>query len=137
MDAAGGMQCLTGRGDPRLLNRAELLVRVDELLTAEALHIAMMELQAARIECMEEALHRIAAPASPAQKCAHPHCGTPAPLAVNDWRTALGDPETLEGAELAYRELMRTAHPDAGGSNAAAAALNAAIAAARKEMRRG
>lgn len=34
--------------------------------------------------------------------------------------------------EATYRELIRAAHPDAGGSQAAAAALNASIAEARR-----
>jgi hypothetical protein len=58
----------------------------------------------------------------------------PAPMVVDDWRGALGNPRTLAEAEAAYRERIRTAHPDAGGSHAQAAALNAAIARARAEL---
>jgi hypothetical protein len=60
----------------------------------------------------------------------------PAPLVVDDWRAELGDPKTLAEAESAYRERMKQAHPDIpGGSNAKAAALSAAIARAREELR--
>jgi hypothetical protein len=60
----------------------------------------------------------------------------PAPLVVDDWRAALGDPKTLAEAESAFRERMKQVHPDTpGGSNAKAAALNAAIARAREELR--
>lgn len=51
-----------------------------------------------------------------------------------DWRAVLGFPPTLAQAEATYRLLMRAAHPDAGGSHGQAAALNAAIAAARREF---
>lgn len=61
----------------------------------------------------------------------------PAPMVVDDWRAALGNPDTLAEAEAAYRERMRQAHPDAGGSAAAAATLNAAIKRAREELRDG
>lgn len=61
----------------------------------------------------------------------------PAPIVPDDWRSALGNPRTLAEAEAAYREQIRSAHPDAGGSHAKAAALNAAIARAREEMRDG
>ena len=54
--------------------------------------------------------------------------------APNDWRAALGNPKTLEQAEAAWRDAMRTAHPDRGGDATKAAALNAAIAQARKEL---
>lgn len=59
----------------------------------------------------------------------------PAPIVTADWRTPLGNPATLAHAEAVYREKMRTAHPDNGGSHAAAAALNAAIEIARRELR--
>lgn len=55
----------------------------------------------------------------------------------NDWRSALGNPATLADAEAAWRERMRRVHPDAGGTTAEAAALNAAIAEARKVLRDG
>lgn len=53
---------------------------------------------------------------------------------TNDWRALLGEPPTLAAAEAAYRERMKAAHPDIGGSHAQAAALNAAIAEARKVL---
>ena len=59
----------------------------------------------------------------------------PAPIVPEDWRAALGNPATLAAAEAAYRELMKRAHPDAGGSHAQAAALNAAIQQARQVLR--
>lgn len=62
------------------------------------------------------------------------YAALPAPLAPGDWRALLRNPTTLAAAEATYRELMRAAHPDAGGSHAAAAALNAAIAEARKHF---
>jgi hypothetical protein len=52
----------------------------------------------------------------------------------DDWRALLGNPRTREEAEAAFRERMRQAHPDAGGSQDAAAALNLAIERARKEL---
>jgi hypothetical protein len=54
--------------------------------------------------------------------------------APGEWRELLGDPKTLAEADAAWREKMRTAHPDAGGTHAKAAALNAAIAQARTEL---
>jgi hypothetical protein len=59
----------------------------------------------------------------------------PAPLAVNDWRAELGNPTTLAAAEAVFRDRMRTAHPDAGGSHARAAALTEAIRLAREALR--
>lgn len=59
----------------------------------------------------------------------------PAPIVPDDWRSVLGNPVTLADAEAAYRERMKVAHPDAGGSAARAAALNAAIAEARKVLK--
>lgn len=59
----------------------------------------------------------------------------PAPIAPDDWRTLLGNPTTLAQAEDRFRARMREAHPDVGGTHAQAAALNAAIAMARKEFR--
>lgn len=49
-----------------------------------------------------------------------------APEAINDWRVLLGEPSTIAEARAAYYDAMRVAHPDAGGSDAQAAALNAA-----------
>ncbi len=57
------------------------------------------------------------------------------PMVPDDWRAAFDNPATLAEAEAAYRTRMRAAHPDAGGSTAQAAALNAAIAEARKVLR--
>jgi hypothetical protein len=56
----------------------------------------------------------------------------PAPMVVDDWREALGNPRTLAEAEASFRERMKTAHPDAGGSNAHASVLTAAITRARE-----
>jgi hypothetical protein len=55
--------------------------------------------------------------------------------APDDWRGALGHPKTLAEAEANYRSKIQAAHPDKGGSEQAAAALNAAIAEARKALR--
>lgn len=52
----------------------------------------------------------------------------------DDWRTALGHPETLDQAEAAYRARARVAHPDAGGSHEQMSALNRARDAARAEL---
>lgn len=65
-----------------------------------------------------------------------------APEVVLDWREVLGPdwPEGLENDELLamararHRRLMRTAHPDAGGSDARAADLNTALGAAEVEL---
>lgn len=60
----------------------------------------------------------------------------PAPLVVDDWRAALGDPKTLAEAEAAFRERMKQAYPNGiQGSEARARELNAAIARAREELR--
>lgn len=59
----------------------------------------------------------------------------PAPMVVDDWREALGNPATLSEAEASFRERMKTAHPDAGGSNARASVLTAAITRAREVLR--
>ena len=59
----------------------------------------------------------------------------PGATAPNDWRDVLGNPTTLREAEARYYDAMRTAHPDVGGSQAEAAALNAAIAMARTVLR--
>ena len=59
----------------------------------------------------------------------------PAPIAPDDWRSALGNPGSLDEAEAAFRSRMRRAHPDAGGEHGAAAALNAAIRRAREALR--
>ena len=58
----------------------------------------------------------------------------PAPMVPDDWRGALGNPATLAEAEAAWRERMKSAHPDVGGSHARAAVLNAAIAEARSVL---
>ena len=57
----------------------------------------------------------------------------PAPGA--DWRQQLGNCTTLAEAEMAFRACMKVAHPDAGGSQEQAAALNAAMQEARKVLR--
>lgn len=58
----------------------------------------------------------------------------PRPMVVNDWRGPLDDPRSLADAEATYRRKMLTAHPDCGGSEAAAATLNVAITEARKAL---
>lgn len=55
--------------------------------------------------------------------------------APDDWRGLLGHPRTLAEAEAAWKAKLATEHPDRGGDVAKAAALNAAIAAARKELK--
>lgn len=53
------------------------------------------------------------------------------------WRDILGlkpDQRTVADAEAAFRALARRHHPDAGGSDAGMAELNAAIDAARREL---
>jgi hypothetical protein len=60
----------------------------------------------------------------------------PPATAVDDWRGALGNPRTLAEAESTYREAMKVSHPDvAGGSEAMAAMLNAAIRRAREVLK--
>jgi len=60
----------------------------------------------------------------------------PAPIVMDDWRTALGNPATLAEAEAAFRERIAAAHPDRPtGSHNAAAMLTAAIGLARKAFR--
>jgi hypothetical protein len=54
--------------------------------------------------------------------------------APDDWRDTLGNPKTLADAETAYRNRMRKAHPDNGGSHDEASKLNKAIEIARKEL---
>lgn len=51
---------------------------------------------------------------------------------VSTWRDILGNPKTLEQAENMYRELAKSAHPDAGGSHDAMTKLNSAIQSARE-----
>jgi hypothetical protein len=59
----------------------------------------------------------------------------PAPLVIDDWRAALGNPLNLADAEIMFRERMKTAHPDVGGSHTRAAILTAAIKRAREVLR--
>lgn len=61
----------------------------------------------------------------------------PAPLVVDDWREALGNPATREEAEAAFRERIKEVHPDRpdGGSHAAASKLTAAITRARESLK--
>ncbi len=60
----------------------------------------------------------------------------PPATSVNDWREELQNPRDLAEAEENYRHLMLRHHPDVAGpsSTAKAAALNAAIALARKAL---
>lgn len=62
------------------------------------------------------------------------------PAQGTGWREVLGlgPSDGIAAAEQAYRALARERHPDApGGSDAAMAALNAAIAAARRDLGKG
>lgn len=54
--------------------------------------------------------------------------------APSNWRNLLGNPRTIEDAEVKYRMLARHNHPDAGGSQDKMAELNEAIEVARKEL---
>jgi hypothetical protein len=58
----------------------------------------------------------------------------PPGIAPDDWRGVLGAAVTLEQAEAVYREKIKEAHPDVGGTEAEAAKLNAAISLARKHF---
>lgn len=60
------------------------------------------------------------------------YAALPPAIALDDWRSVLGEPRTLDQAEAVYRERMKSVHPDVGGSQAEAAKLNAAIARARE-----
>lgn len=67
--------------------------------------------------------------------------GVPLGPAKRPWREVLGvDNSTVTGAELlvavkyAYRNLIKKAHPDAGGSHELAAEINAALADAEREL---
>ena len=59
------------------------------------------------------------------------------PGSAEDWREVLGvgPGADLSEAETAFRRAARSAHPDLGGSTDEMARLNAAIAAARAELR--
>jgi hypothetical protein len=66
------------------------------------------------------------------------YAALPAP-AGHDWRELLKWDdgtivETLDQAEYVFKQKIKTAHPDAGGSAEQASRLTAAIAAARKEL---
>jgi hypothetical protein len=62
----------------------------------------------------------------------------PAPAATRDWRDVIGVPQwetKLSEVRAAYRRRAMESHPDrAGGSHAAMAELNAALAAAEREL---
>lgn len=60
------------------------------------------------------------------------YAALPPAMSIDDWRAVLGEPRNLDQAEAVYRERMKAAHPDVGGSQAEAARLNAAIARARE-----
>lgn len=51
-----------------------------------------------------------------------------------DWPTDMANDELFAIAKARHRKAIAAAHPDVGGSHAAAAALNAAIAAAEQEL---
>lgn len=59
---------------------------------------------------------------------------TALPAPGDDWRAVLGHPKTRAEAEAAYRDLARSAHPDAGGSDDRMAVLNVARDRARAEL---
>lgn len=65
---------------------------------------------------------------------------TPFSSKYSGWRTVLGLSEnaklTKESISAAYKEQAKKAHPDAGGSTAAMAALNLSKAEALKELAR-
>lgn len=63
----------------------------------------------------------------------------PAPGSARPWREVLelGAKPTRDEVEKAFRALAKTRHPDQGGSAAAFAELNAARAAAMKELGNG
>lgn len=57
------------------------------------------------------------------------YAALPAPAAADAWWVVLGIPSQRAGADeinAAWKRLMRTAHPDAGGSDDQAARINAA-----------
>jgi hypothetical protein len=58
------------------------------------------------------------------------------PAPAKGWRQVLGvgPSASLDDAEAAYRAAARSAHPDRGGTDERMAALNAAIAEARREL---
>lgn len=53
----------------------------------------------------------------------------------SDWRSILGDCETLDQARAAYRVRARAAHPDKGGNDRDMAALNQAWEQAQEALR--
>jgi len=59
----------------------------------------------------------------------------PPPINLPEWIRVLGVAKSLTEAERHYRELIKTAHPDVGGSHDRALRLNAAIAAARSHFK--
>jgi hypothetical protein len=59
----------------------------------------------------------------------------PGATAPQDWRKVLNEPQSLDQAERAYRHLAKIRRPDHGGSEAAMAALNAAISLARTVLK--
>jgi len=54
--------------------------------------------------------------------------------APKTWRETFGDVRTADDLHRTYREKAKKAHPDAGGSEAAMAELNAHYAQARREL---
>lgn len=60
----------------------------------------------------------------------------PAPPDAKSWRDVLevGNTTTLDECKRNYRILAASAHPDRGGSHEAMSALNAALAAAQKDL---
>ncbi|MFP3185544.1 MAG: hypothetical protein RXR52_35365 [Paraburkholderia sp.] len=63
----------------------------------------------------------------------------PAPAAARNWREVIGvGPEVrdMPAVRIAFKKAASKAHPDKGGSDAAMSELNAALAAAEKELNR-
>ncbi|KPD17222.1 molecular chaperone DnaJ [Burkholderia sp. ST111] len=61
----------------------------------------------------------------------------PAPAATRNWRDIIGvaaDVRNMPDVRIAYRRRASEAHPDKGGSHEAMTELNAALAAAEKEL---
>ena len=56
------------------------------------------------------------------------------PGGTPDWRNVLGYPGTVAEAVAEHRRRMMEAHPDRGGTDADATALNVALDAARREL---
>lgn len=99
--------------------------RLPDNISAIAAHIdALRGQERWGVGTLEEAFAGFLALPSP-----HPLTGPGDPALP--WRALLGNPATFTEARERHRSAMRTAHPDAGGSHALAASLNAALEEAR------